>query len=80
MIQGEFEQRRQSQKKALSVFDKVPDLKVIDLIDLLLDQDPSSPVVIQIEGRIFSIETVGVDNDKKIRIITSEANGLTNIL
>ncbi|MBW2605330.1 MAG: hypothetical protein JRE28_13635 [Deltaproteobacteria bacterium] len=80
MFQNEFEKSRNANLKALSVFDNKPDMKAIDLIDLLLGQDPSLPVVIQVGAQIYPIETVGVDNNKKVRIITSEANGLTNIL
>lgn len=71
MLPDEFEQRKEANLKALSVFGKKPDMKAIDLIDLLLSQDPSLPVVIQAGSQRYSIETVGVGVDGKVRIIAS---------
>ena len=76
----EFELSKQANLRALFALYETPDLKVIDLVELLQEQNPSSPVVLQVGAQRYSIETVGVDNDKKVRIITSEANGLNNIL
>jgi hypothetical protein len=76
----EFELSKQANLRALFALYETPDLKVIDLVELLQEQNPSSPVVIQVGAQRYSIENVGVDNDKKVQIITSEANGRTNIL
>ena len=75
MFQSEFEKHRAAQKKALFIFDKKPDMKVIDLTELLLGQDPSLTVVIQVGGRKYSIDDVSAGIGGSILIIASSNEG-----
>jgi len=46
MDQGEFENRRAANVKAIKAMSDVRFMKIIDLVDLLLDQDPSRIVAV----------------------------------
>lgn len=68
MLPSDFEKRKRSQIKALLAMDKKQDMKVVELIELLLEQNPSSPVALQMGTQRYFIESVGVDNENKVRI------------
>lgn len=46
MDQGEFEKRKTAQIKAIFAMSKVRMIKIIDLIEFLLERDPSELVVL----------------------------------
>ena len=51
MEQGEFEKHKESQVKAIRAMSNIRFMKVIDLIDLLLEQDPSR--IVAVPGELF---------------------------
>ncbi|MCJ7805719.1 hypothetical protein MUP46_03705 [Patescibacteria group bacterium] len=64
--QAAFENRRAAQVQALRAMQ--PAMKVIELIEELLKENPSLPVTVEIGSRQFSITSVKVDEDGKVRI------------
>lgn len=68
MEQTEFDRRRTAQKKALKAVDEKPIVKVIDLVDLLLLENPGLPVVVQVGSRQFSIACVFADDENVLHI------------
>jgi len=68
MLPSDFEKSRRSQIKALLAMDKKQDMKVVELIELLLEQNPSSPVALQMGTQRYSIESVGVDSESAVRV------------
>jgi hypothetical protein len=71
MLQSEFEQRRAANMRALLPASKKPNIKVIDLVEKILYQNPSLPVVIQIGTQQFPIESVDVDDKNRVCINSS---------
>ncbi|GAJ08263.1 unnamed protein product [marine sediment metagenome] len=68
MDQEEFETRRSAQKKALKAIDEKPIIKVIDLVELLLLENPGRPVVVQVGTRQFPIAYVRADDEDNIQL------------
>ncbi len=66
MDQKEFETRRSAQKRALESVDEKPIVKVIDLVEILLGENPSLPVVLQVGNWQFPIAYVRADDDENI--------------
>lgn len=66
MDQKEFETRRSAQKQALKAVDEKPIVKVIDLVEKLLRENPSLPVIIQVGSWQFPIAYVRADDDESI--------------
>ena len=66
MQQNEFETRRSAQKKALKAVGERPIVKTIDLVEMLLEENPSLPVVLQIGSWQFPIVYVSADGDESI--------------
>ena len=64
MDQKEFETSRAAQKKALKAIDEKPIVKVIDLVELLLLENPGLPVVVQVGSWQFPIAYVRADDDE----------------
>jgi len=64
--QAAFENRRAAQVRALRAMK--PAMKVIELVEELLKENPSLPVTIEIGSHQFSITSVKVDDDGKVRI------------
>ena len=64
MDKNEFETSRAAQKKALKAVDEKPVVKVIDLVELLLLENPGLPVVVQVGTRQFPIAYVRADDDE----------------
>jgi len=64
MDQKEFEISRAAQKKALKAINEKPVVKVIDLVELLLLENPSLPVVMQVGSWQFPIAYVRADDDE----------------
>jgi len=64
MDQSDFEKRRAAQKRTLKAMDKKPMVKVIDLVEMLLQEEPSLPVVVQIGTHQFPILYVRADDDE----------------
>jgi len=68
MEQSEFEASRSAQKKALKSVDEKRIVKAIDLIELLLMEEPGLPIVVQVGTRQFPIAFVCADDDDNIQI------------
>ena len=68
MDQNDFETRRSAQKRALKSVDEKPIVKVIDLVELLLLENPGLPVVVQVGTRQFPIAYVRADDENNIQI------------
>ena len=68
MDQKEFETRRSAQKRALKSVDEKPIVKVIDLVEILLGENPSLPVVLQVGSWQFPIAYVRADDENNIQI------------
>lgn len=66
MDQSEFEKRQAQQIRALRAMQ--PAMKVIELVEELLKENPSLPVTVEIGSCQFSIKSVKVDDDGKVRI------------
>jgi len=66
MDQKEFEMRRIALKRALKAVDEKPIVKVIDLVELLLMENPGLPVVVQVGTRQFPIAFVLADDDETV--------------
>lgn len=66
MDQKEFETRRSAQKKALKSVDEKPIVKVIDLVEILLLENPGLPVVLQVGSWQFPIAYVRADDDENV--------------
>ena len=70
MDQKEFETRRIAQKRALKSVGKQPIVKVIDLVELLLLENPGLPVVVQVGSWQFPVACVCADDEENsIRIV-----------
>lgn len=69
MDQKEFELRRLSQKKSLKLVDGKPVVKVIDLVESLLQiEDPGLPVVVQVGTWRFPVAFVCADDENNVQI------------
>lgn len=68
MDQNEFETRRSAQKRALKAVNEKPIVKVIDLVELLLLENPGLPVVVQVGSWQFPIAYVRADDENNIQI------------
>lgn len=66
MDQHEFETRRSAQKRALESVDEKPIVKVIDLVEILLLENPGLPVVLQVGSWQFPIAYVRADDDENV--------------
>ncbi len=66
MDQKEFETRRSSQKRALKAAGEKPIVKVIDLVEILLGENPGLPVVLQVGSWQFPIAYVRADDDEAV--------------
>jgi len=66
--QAAFENRRAAQVRALRATAEKPKMKVIELVEELLKENPSLPVTVEIGSHQFSITSVKVDDDGKVRI------------
>ena len=66
MEQKEFEKRRSAQKKALKSVDEKPIVKTIDLVEILIGENPSLPVVLQVGSWQFPIAYVRADDDENV--------------
>ena len=64
--QTEFDKRRIAQKRALKAVGEKPVVKVIDLVELLLLENPGRPVVVQVGSWQFPVAYVSADNDENI--------------
>jgi len=64
MDQREWEARLAAQKRALKALDEKPMVKAIDLVEMLLRENPSLPVVVQIGTHQFPIACVQLDDDE----------------
>ncbi|MBA7480310.1 hypothetical protein ES707_15761 [subsurface metagenome] len=68
MEKKEFEKRRSAQLNALKLVDQKPGVRVIELIELLLSENPGLPVVVQVGSKQYSIACVFVDDKGVLRI------------
>lgn len=68
MKQAEFEQRRESQIKALGATMAKPAVKTIELIEFLLEQDPGLPVPVQYGNHQFLVTSVRIDAEGRVRL------------
>lgn len=66
MDRNEFETSRAAQKKALKAINEKPIVKVIDLVELLLLENPGLPVVVQVGSWQFPIAYVRADDDENV--------------
>ncbi|MBA7528323.1 hypothetical protein ES705_20506 [subsurface metagenome] len=66
MDQREFEASRTAQKRALKSVDERPIAKAIDLVELLLLENPSLPVIVQVGSWQFPIAYVRADDDENV--------------
>jgi len=66
--QKEFEDRRAAQIKALETMIEKPAMKVIELVEILLEQDPSLPVVVQDGDFELPIVCVQADAEHGVRL------------
>ena len=66
MQQNEFEARRAAQKRALKAVDEKPIVKAIDLVEILLGENPSLPVVLQVGSWQFPIAYIRADDDETV--------------
>jgi len=64
MDQNDFETRRSAQKRALKAIDEKPIAKVIDLVEILLEENPGLPVFVQVGSQQFPIAYVRADDDE----------------
>lgn len=71
MLQKEFENRRAAQIKALETMNEKPALKVIELVEILLEQNPGLPVVLQDGSWQFPIVSVRADAENGVRLYVS---------
>ncbi|MBA7495859.1 hypothetical protein ES702_06455 [subsurface metagenome] len=68
MDQNEFERHKAAQIRALNAMDEKPMIKVIDLVELLLKENPSLPVVIQVGTRKMPITSVLADDENNVQL------------
>ncbi len=68
MQQKEFERRRSAQIKALKAVDEKPIMKVIDLVEMMLTENPSSPVVVREGNRQLRIVSVRADSQNNVQL------------
>jgi len=66
MQQNEFEMRRMALKRALKAVDEKPIVKAIDLVEILLGENPGLPVFVQVGTRQFPIAYVRADDDEAV--------------
>jgi len=64
--QTEFDRRRIAQKKALKAINEKPIVKVIDLVELLLLENPGLPVVVQVGSWQFPIAYIRANDDENV--------------
>ena len=70
MDRNEVETRRSAQKRSLKAVDEKPIVKVIDLVELLLLENPSLPLVVQVGSWQFPVACVCADDEENnIRIV-----------
>jgi len=69
--QKEFEDRRAAQIKALETMIEKPGIKVIELVEILLEQNPGLPVVLQDGCWQFPIVSVRADPENGVRLYLS---------
>jgi len=70
MNQNDFEISRAAQKKAIKAINEKPIVKTIDLVELLLLENPGLPVVVQVGTRQFPVAYVRADGEENnIRIV-----------
>lgn len=73
MNQDEFEQRRMSGLKALSTFkekrtikaSKKPMIKNIDLVEILLNENPSLSMILQVGIQRYAIGHICIDDENE---------------
>ena len=68
MDQKDFERRKAAQIKALKAMNEKPMIKVIDLVEMLLEENPSLPMVIQIGTYQFPITSVCADDENNVQL------------
>lgn len=68
MDRREFERRRSAQIRALKAVDEKPTMKVIDLVEMLLTENPSLPVIVQQGTRQLRIVSVRADSQNNVQI------------
>jgi len=76
MLQSEFEQRRIANLRVLLPASQRPGMKVIDLVERLLDQAPGLPVIIHMGTQRYPIQSVDVDDENRVRINSSFSGGI----
>ncbi len=68
MLQKEFENRRAANIKALELMLEKPAVKVIELIEILLEQNPALPVIVQDGDRQRPVLCVWADLENGVRL------------
>jgi hypothetical protein len=66
MQEKEFDRRRAAQVKALLALSDKPVVKVIDLIEILLQQEPSLPVIVQLGSCDLPLGYVRLDDKGRL--------------
>ena len=67
MLQKEFEKRKVANIRALKAMPAKPALKVIELVEILLEQHPGLPVVLQDGNFELPIVSVQADAERGVR-------------
>lgn len=68
MRKKEFDKRRTANIRALELMAEKPALKVIELVEILLEQDRNLAVVVNVEGRELSIISVLTGGENNVRL------------
>lgn len=71
MLQKEFEKSKAAQIKALKTWIENPAIKVIGMVEILLEQNPGLPLTVQDGNRQLRIVSVTVDFIKGVQLHVS---------